>query len=87
MLYGSGACLFTVPLKHDKDLLLLRTRVQTIVEFENELKMSKFVSLDAFIEGKWVSHQAIRDLASRPRGVEKGASLPPVLMVGMNKQS
>ncbi len=28
-----------------------------------------------------------RDLASRPRGVEKGASLPPVLMVGMNKHS
>ena len=28
-----------------------------------------------------------RDLASRPRGVEKGASLPMVLMMGMNKDS
>ena len=26
-----------------------------------------------------------RDLASRPRDVEKGTSLPPVLMVGMSK--
>ena len=56
-----------------------------LFEPERILSLCLFVSLDAFIEGKWVSH--IRDLASRPRGVEKGASLPPVLMVGMNKQS
>jgi len=40
--------------------------------------------------GPWKSSNGsssiFKDLASSPRGVEKGASLPPVLMVGMNKQ-
>ena len=31
--------------------------------------------------------QIFRDLASFPLGVEKGTSLPPVLMVGTNKHS
>ena len=35
MLYGIGARLFTMPLKHDKDLLFLCIRIETTVEFEH----------------------------------------------------
>ena len=41
--------------------------------------------MDTFLKGG--SGYPIRDLASHPRGVEKGTYLPLVLLVGMNKLS
>ncbi len=46
-----------------------------------------FVCFSGCLHRRNVGIPFFRDLASRPRGVEKGASLPPVLMVGTNKHS
>ena len=66
----------------------------TVYERYKEIKMVKSIPVEfvcLFVcHGPWKSSNGssriFRDLASSPRGIEKGSSLPPVLMVGMNKQ-
>ena len=53
---------------------------------KNEL-FSLFVCFSGRFHRRKVGIPFFRDLALRPRGVEKGTSLPLVLMVGMNKRS
>ena len=52
----------------------------------NEVDPTLFVCFHGPWKSSNGSSHIFRDLASSPRGIEKGSSLPPVLMVGMNKQ-
>ena len=53
---------------------------------KNEL-FSLFVCFSGRLHRRKVGIPFFRDLASRPRGVDKGVSPPLVLMVGMNTHS
>ncbi len=52
---------------------------------KSHYQVHHYVCFSGHLHRRKVSVPFFRDLASRPRGVEKGTSLPPVLMVGMNK--